>query len=142
NYVHLDFLNYLDIIELYKNSFSEVKILPYELLIHDMESYVNEISKFLKITIDLKKLNKTKENLSLSKKKLAENIVANCLKNLSLNQLESKLLIKRCTNSIYEKNEQEYSSNIEIIKAYYKDSNSKIEDRYPEIGLNQYSDYY
>lgn len=142
DYVHLDYLNYLDIIELYKKNFSEVKILPYELMKHDLDTYIGEIIDFLKVEESLKQISDTRDNLSIPTKKLAEYIVRNSLSNLPINRIELKLLSKRFAQVIHRKNEDEYTSNLEPIKNYYRESNSKLLELYPEVGLQKYRDYY
>lgn len=142
DYVHLDFLNYLELIKLYKSKFREVKVLPYELMISDFDAYMLEISKFLNVSLNQSELNNSKMNLSLSNIALAKKIAANSILKLPLTRLESKFLIERSVKTISKKNEAEYKSNFNSIKNYFKNSNSRLIELYPEIGIQNFQQYF
>lgn len=142
DYVHLDFLNYHELIKLYKSRFAEVKVVLFETLKSDPGRFFSQIFNFLNISEPAQDIKTQKVNQGIGGKKLAEMIVTNSLKNLPLSRLETKILTRRLTSAIFRKNENEYKTFENPIQDYFKDSNTRLINDYPEVGIQKYPESY
>ncbi len=142
DYVHVDFLKYYETIELYKNTFKNVTVLPYELIKIDAPLFIKKVRRFLGRDTDNTTINYTAKNKSVKQKDIAKLIVENSIFNLNLSKVEKQLLKIRKAKSIRRKNSAEYMKCKPLIAEIYRENNQRIIDKYPEIGIQNYKEFY
>lgn len=150
-YECLDGYNYLPLVELYKSLFNKVEVLLFEDFINQPDFFSSQLAVFFDIDEEIikericsqpkmnagvsekqaNKLTRLNKYSALSEKSKLGNRVYNKLKRIIIN---SK---KYGTKPFFSPTKQ-YE-----LKTYFHQSNSTLDDKYPELGLNKYAkDYY
>lgn len=142
DFLHPEYLNYYKIIRLYKSHFTDIKIIPYELLMTDPKGFIREIGGYLNTPIDQPVEKTERVNTSLKGRHLATQMVVNSFKNMPLTKLERKLLSLKYSRTLQRQNDREYLESKDLIQKYYSKTNLKITEEYPEIGIQHYPEAY
>ncbi len=128
DYLNLAFLNYSGIISLYKKHFSNVFVLPYELLLADSHEFKRVLETFLEtsIDIDLAKVTQNKVNKSLEFDALAKKMIENALIQIPLPSILKSLIVF----TAYRKKAKRQSSDLQrvepIVKNYFRSDNQDL----------------
>ena len=149
-YENLHGYDYFPLIELYKELFNEVEILLFEDFIHQPEQFASRLANF--IDIDKKVvtntiLNQAKINSGVNQKqanKLARLNKFNAIaENSNLGNRIYNMLKRYIINSNTTSKKAYFSTTKEKeLKAFFSERNKKIDTKYPEIGLQNYSAKY
>ncbi|MEM7102331.1 MAG: hypothetical protein AAF502_04295 [Bacteroidota bacterium] len=141
--VHLDTFKHFELIELYKSLFKNVYVFLFEDLIARPEE---TLTKLANITGDntpkIKNLGKTKSNMSLDDEALYRKRLLNRLRIIVDNKVVIKLYQKvlKILPMNEENIDQKYVSH--IAREYYRENNRKIIEKFPEIGIQHYTEAY
>lgn len=142
DYIHFDFLDYLNLIRLYKNSFDEVMVLPYELLASEVQEFVRRLIDFLDLEYSDFEFESHQVNRSLSTSELAKLIFNNAVSNIPMNRIDRAFMRMKYVRSIEKRQKKELTELRGKMQSLYREMNEKIVSDYPEIGIQDFPEAY